>query len=130
MNSNYIFWPVLAQVLLTLIMFFVLGMRKAKAVKAGELNRQEAALDNITNQFEAPVLFFILCLVIYSINAVGLLAIILAWLFTLSRYVHAYVHIGSNHVPTRLRLFSIGCLVLIAMLVLVAWKLATGVVIA
>jgi hypothetical protein len=49
-------------------------------------------------------------------------------LFTLSRFAHAYVHIGANYVPMRLRLFLVGCLVLIAMLVLVAWELAAGVV--
>ena len=139
MNSSYIFWPVLAQIFLTLIMFIMLGVRKAKAVKAGEVNRKQAALNNrewtedvikvsnnIANQFEVPVLFYVLCLVLYNINAVGMLAIVLAWLFTLSRYAHAYVHIGSNYVPMRLRLFLLGCLVVIAMLILVAWILATG----
>jgi hypothetical protein len=141
MSSNHIFWPILAQVLLTLIMFIVLGMRKAKAVHAGKVDRKQAALDNrvwpddvvkvsnnIANQFEAPVLFYILCLVIYSIDAAGTVAIVLAWLFALSRCAHAYVHVGSNCVPMRLRLFLVGCLVLLAMLILVAWKLASGVV--
>jgi hypothetical protein len=141
MSSAYIFWPVLAQVLLTLIMFIVLGKRKAKAIQAGKVDRKQAALDNrvwpedvvkvsnnIANQFEAPVLFYILCLVIYSINAAGTVAIVLAWLFALSRYAHAYVHAGSNYVPMRLRFFMVGCLALIAMLILVAWKLASGVV--
>lgn len=139
MNSSYIFWPVLAQIFLTLAMFIILAVRKAKAVKAGNVDRQQAALDNsawpqdvvqvsnnIANQFQAPVLFYVLCLVIYSINAVGTVAIVLAWLFALSRYAHAYVHIGSNYVPMRLRMFLIGCLALIAMLILVALKLATG----
>jgi hypothetical protein len=139
MNSNHIIWPVLAQIFLTLIMFIILGVRKAKAVKAGEVNRQQAALNNqvwpqdvvkvsnnIANQFEAPVLFYVLCLVLYSINGVGIVAIGLAWLFTLSRFAHAYVHIGSNYVPMRLRLFLIGCFVLIAMLFHVAWKLAVA----
>jgi hypothetical protein len=138
MHSNYIFWPVLAQVFLTLLMFIMLGVRKARAVKAGEVNRQQAALNNqvwpqdvikvsnnIANQFEAPVLFYVLCLVLYSINAAGMAAIVLAWLFVLSRFAHAYVHIGSNYVPMRLRLFLFGCFVLIGMLVNVAWKLAT-----
>lgn len=136
MNSNYIFWPVLAQVFLTLIMFIVLGIRKARAVKAGEVNRQQSALNNrvwpesvikvsnnIANQFEAPVLFYVLCSVLYSIDAVGMVTIVLAWVFTLSRFAHAYVHIGSNYVPMRLRLFLLGCFVLIAMLIQVAWKL-------
>jgi hypothetical protein len=120
-------------------MLIILGMRKTKAVKAGEVNRQQAALNNrvwpedvvkvsnnIANQFEVPVLFYVLCLVFYSINAVNVLAVILAWLFVLSRFAHAYVHIGSNYVPMRLRLFLLGCFVLIAMLIQVAWKLATN----
>ncbi len=141
MNSNHIFWPVLAQIFLTLTMFITLGMRKVKAVKADEVNRQQAALNNrvwpedvvkvsnnIANQFEAPVLFYVLCLALYSMNAAGIAAITLAWLFTLSRYAHAFVHIGSNYVPMRFRLFMVGCLLLIAMFILVAWKLGTGVV--
>ncbi len=46
MNSSDVFWPVLAQIFLTLAMFIMLGVRKAKAVKAGKVNRQQAALDN------------------------------------------------------------------------------------
>lgn len=139
MNSTYILWPVLAQVLLTLMMFTVLGVRKAKAVKAGAIDREQTALNNrawtqdvvkvsnnIANQFEFPVLFYILCLMLYMTNTVDLTAIALAWAFTLSRYAHAYVHIGSNTVPLRLRLFLVGCLVLIAMFLLVAWKLTTS----
>ena len=138
MHSNHIFWPVLAQIFLTLVMFIMLGIKKAKAVKAGEVNRSETALNNrvwpeyvvkisnnIANQFEIPVLFYVLCLVLYSINAAGIVAIVLAWLFVLSRFAHAYVHIGSNYVPMRLRLFLFGCFVLIAMFVNTAWKLAT-----
>ena len=139
MNSSHIIWPVLAQILLTLIMLIMLGKRKSKAVKSDEVDRKQAALNNrvwpedvvkvsnnIANQFETPVLFYMLCLVLYSTNTEGLVAVVLAWLFTLSRFAHAYVHIGSNYVPMRLRLFLLGCLVLIAMLILVAWKLATG----
>jgi len=140
MNTNQIFWPVLAQIFLTLIMFIILGMRKAKAVKAGDVNRKQAALNNrvwpesvlkvgnnITNQFETPVLFYALCLMFYSINSVDVISIVLAWVFVMSRFTHAYVHLGSNYVPMRFKAFFFGCLVLIAMLVLVAWKLATGV---
>jgi hypothetical protein len=137
MSSNHIFWPVLAQVLLTLVMFIVLGARKAKAIKAGKVNREQAALDNrvwpenvvkvsnnIANQFEVPILFYILCVVLYSINAAGTVAIVLAWLFVASRYAHAWVHVGSNYVPVRMRLFMVGCVVLLSMLAVAASKLA------
>ena len=140
MNASHIFLPVLAQVFLTLIMFFVLGARRFKAAKAGTVNRRQALLDkqawpddvikvsnNITNQFETPVLFYVLCLVIYNANLAGMAAIALAWLYVASRYAHAYVHAGSNYVPARLGLFLFGCLVLLAMFVLVTWKLTVGV---
>lgn len=137
MSSSHIFWPVLAQVFLTLVMFIVLGARKAKAVKSGRVNRQQAALDNrvwpedvvkvsnnIANQFEVPILFYILCIVLYSINAAGIVEVALAWLFVVSRYAHAWVHVRSNYVPVRMRLFMVGCLVLLAMLAVAIWKLA------
>jgi hypothetical protein len=137
MSSSYIFWPVLAQVFLTLAMFILLGARKAKAVKAGKVNRQQAALDsrawpedvvkvsnNIANQFEVPVLFYVLCFVLYSVQAVGTTAVVLAWFFVVSRYAHAYVHVYSNYVPVRMRLFMVGCLVLLTMLAISIWKLA------
>jgi len=138
MSSSHIFWPVIAQVFLTLMMFIVLGARKAGAVKAGKVNRQQAALDkrawpenvvkvsnNIANQFEVPVLFYVLCLVLYSINAAGTVALVLAWLFVVSRYAHAFVHVGSNYVPVRMRLFMVGCVLLLAMLVVAVWKLVS-----
>tara|TARA_R110001592_G_scaffold213716_1_gene466532 strand:+ start:802 stop:1218 length:417 start_codon:yes stop_codon:yes gene_type:complete len=137
MSSSHIFWPVLAQVLLTLVLFIVLGARKAKAIKAGKVNREQAALDNrvwpeyvvkvsnnIANQFEVPILFYILCVVLYSINAAGTVAIVLAWLFVASRYAHAWVHVRSNYVPVRMRLFMVGCVVLLSMLAVAASKLA------
>ncbi|CAD5275787.1 conserved membrane hypothetical protein [Alteromonas sp. 38] len=137
MNSSHIFWPVLAQVFLTLVLFIILGARKAKVVKAGKVNRQQAALDNrvwpeevvkvsnnIANQFEVPILFYVLCVVLYSINAAGIVAVVLAYMFVVSRYAHAWVHVGSNYVPMRLRLFMVGCVVLLAMLGVAVWKLA------
>jgi len=137
MSSSHIFWPVLAQVFLTLVMFIVLGARKARTVKAGKVNRQQAALDNrvwpedvvkvsnnIANQFEVPILFYILCVVLYSVNAAGIVAVVLAWLFVVSRYAHAWIHVRSNYVPVRMLLFMVGCLVVLAMLVVAAWKLA------
>ncbi len=137
MSSTNIFWPVFAQVFLTLVMFIVLGARKAKAVQRGSVNRKDAALDNrvwpdevvkvsnnIANQFELPVLFYVLCFVIYLSGTAGTAEVVLAWLFAVSRYAHAYVHIGSNYVPNRFRLFVFGSIVLLAMLALVVWDMA------
>ena len=131
-----IFWPVLMQILLILLMYMLLGYRKAKAVKTGNVNLKATALDNkawppevvkvsnnIDNQFEIPMVFFVLCLLFFGIGQVDLLVLSLAWAYVISRYAHAYVHIGSNYVPLRMRIFAFGCLVLLTMAFVAAWKL-------
>ena len=138
MHPNHILWPVLAQVLLTLIMYVLLALRKAKVVKAGNFNRQAAALDNkawppdvvkvsnnIANQFESPVLFYVICLVLYSLNGVSVMVLALAWVFVLSRYVHAYVNVNTNYVPARFSVFLVSVAVLVMLVVIAAWELAT-----
>jgi hypothetical protein len=136
MNSKLILWPVLAQIFLILIIYAVLGARKAKAVKSGSVNLKATALDNkawpddvlkvsnnIDNQFEVPIVFFVLCLLFYGIGQVDILLVSLAWAYVISRYAHAYVHVRSNYVPLRMRIFTVGCLILLIMTLIAVWKL-------
>lgn len=128
-DQTQIFWPMLVQIALTVFVFFILAARKAEAVKSGEENRDKAALDNkawnenvvkasnnIDNQFQTPVLFYILSLLLYHLEAVTIFSLSLAWAYAVSRYVHAYIHLGSNYVPNRLRVFLFGFVMLILML--------------
>jgi len=131
MNLTSIFIPLLIQITLTLVMFILLGIRKTKAIKAGGVDRKAAALDNsawpeavvkvsnnIANQFQTPVLFYVLCITFQVTNNVSTLVLALAWIYCISRLVHAYVHIGSNFIPARLRAFMIGALTLLVMTVI------------
>ena len=128
MNLTSIFLPVLIQVLLTLIMFLILGARKSKAIKAGGVDRQKAALNNsawpedvvkvsnnIANQFQMPNLFYVLCIFFYTTNTVNTAVLVIAWLYVLTRIIHAYIHISSNYVPARYRAFLISAICLIVM---------------
>jgi len=137
MNANLIFWPVLAQILLTIAMYALLGARKRRAIEAGGVDRQQTALDNrawpadvvkvsnnIANQFEGPVLFYVLAFVLYAIDAVDVIALTLAWIYVASRYVHAYIHVGSNYVPARFSAFLFGMLMLMGLLMVAAVRLA------
>lgn len=138
-SSNYIFLPLLVQVLLTLALFIYLAIAKSRSVKQGtvDLNRRALHSDawpesvqqinnNIRNQFEVPVLFYVLVIVLYVLQSVSLLTLVLAWLFAISRLLHAYIHIGSNYVPYRRSVFTIGCLLLIAMLVQATYAVVTS----
>lgn len=126
MDRNLIFLPMLAQVFLVMVVYIKLAVRKAAARK--EINPAETALNpkawpddvvkvsnNVGNQFELPVLYYVVCMVMWGADGVTTITLTLAWLFVISRAIHAWVHTGSNHVPTRLRMFMIGFLVLLIM---------------
>jgi hypothetical protein len=134
MPARLILYPVLVQVLLTMAVYVLLNMAKRKAVGRGEVDEARRALDedawpdsvrkinnNIRNQFEVPVLFYVLALTLVAINAVNIVALVLAWLFVLSRIAHVYIHVGSNYVPVRRRVFMAGCIAIVALAVDVAW---------
>jgi len=126
MNQNLIFLPVLAHVVLTILLYIRLGVEKSKAIKAGKVDRKVAALhndawpdnvlkvsNNIHNQFETPILFYVTSILLYLMNAIGFVVFSLALIYTISRYTHAYIHTGSNYVPWRLNAFLVGLVILL-----------------
>ena len=128
MNSKLIFWPVLVQISITVAGFMLLGIRKLRAVKSGAVDMEKTALDNdawpeyvqkvsnnIRNQFQVPVLFYVLCFMFYSLDAVTFAVLSLAWAFVVSRIIHAYIHMSSNYVPARFRAFTIGFVIMVLM---------------
>lgn len=135
MNPNLIFFPVLIQVVLTLFVFIRLGQVKEQAVKRGEVDQTRRALhddawpdyvlkvnNNIRNQFETPVLFYVLVIGLWSLDAASITAQLLALAYALLRLAHASVHLGSNIVKVRKRVFqaSIVALLLLSGLLLLA----------
>ena len=120
MNQTAIFWPMLAQVLLVYIVYVVMGARRFGAVRSGAAKTSQfrnrgtepegsaTAANNLANQFELPVLFYVLCLALYATAGVSFLALILMWLFVISRYVHAFVHVTANRVMQRSQVFMFG----------------------
>jgi hypothetical protein len=41
-----------------------------------------------------------------------------------SRSAHTWIHLTSNYIPNRRRLFTVGWWILLAMMLLVVWQLA------
>ncbi len=125
MNQTTIFWPMLAHVLLIYIVYGVLGRRRHGAVKSGEAKAGQykarstepassvTVAANLINQFELPVLFYVLCLTLHETNGVNYLTLALMWIFVASRYVHAWIHLTSNNLPMRSRSFFVGAVVIL-----------------
>jgi len=128
MSARAILYPVVLQILLTIAVYVKLNMAKRQAVRDGTVDEARRALDedawpdsvrkvnnNIRNQFEVPVLFYVLALMLFALNRVDSFALVLSWLFVTSRVAHAYVHTGSNYVPLRRRVFMAGCALIVAL---------------
>ncbi len=136
MNRNLIFAPVLVQVLLTLTVYTLLAYAKARAIKLGQVNMARRALhddawpenvmkinNNIRNQFEVPVVFYAASFALWALDAVGIAALVAAWLFAASRIVHAYSHIVPNYVPVRVKVFTFGWAMVMVMTLIAVWDL-------
>lgn len=108
MSNHFIIFPIIVQVVLTFSLYFLLAVRKNRAVETGRVDESRRALFDdawpatvvavnncIRNQFEVPVLFYVLTILLYSLDDVSLLSLVIAWAFVVTRVAHAYVHVGS-----------------------------------
>ena len=131
-----IFWPLMLQVVLTLAIYPVLMTRRQGAARAAgivfdrlangldESERSRIAGRHLANQYELPVLFYVACLALYATNGASWLAVALAWVFVLSRIVHAAIHLGPNIVPLRGAAFAVGMLTVFALFIMLAVHVA------
>lgn len=132
MNQTAIFWPMMAHVLLVFIIYAMLGLRRKAAVTSGSAKVSQFRENQVeppqslfvrnalANQFELPVLFHIVCLALYATGGATLVAVVLAWLFAVSRYVHTFIHVTSNRVRFRQPAFVAGFVIVLVMWVLLA----------
>lgn len=135
MSIQSVLLPVFAYVLLVLIVLIVLGARRGRAVGAGEVGkdaslREDAwpnyvtqASNNFRNQFEVPVLFLALVAFALITRKADLLFVILSWVFVILRYVHAFIHLTSNGMKTRLSSYFFGVFVLMIMWIIFAMQI-------
>ena len=127
MEATAIFWPMIAHVALVYGVYALMALRRKRAVESGSAkvsqfreNRDEPAeslfvRNNLANQFELPVLFHLCCLALYASGGVGMVVVMLAWVFVASRYVHAAIHVTTNRIRHRQPAFIAGFLSLGAM---------------
>ena len=121
----------LAQISLTILMYLRLAVVKRKEIAAGNVDLKKVALhgqywpdsviqvnNNLRNQFETPVLFYVLCLMLMGLGAVDVSVMGTALVYVVSRYGHAFVHATSNIVKYRLPLFSLGVVAIIGLIAL------------
>src|SRR4051812_20995855 len=119
---------VFVQVALTFGLMLWMLTARTGSIKRGDVKIRDIALGQsgwtedatkvgncVRNQFELPVLFYVLVALALILRKADLIFAVLAWLFVLARLVHAYIHTTSNHVPTRAQAFFVGAIILMIM---------------
>jgi hypothetical protein len=120
--------PLFVEVILTFLLLFWLGPLRTRDFASGLVRPQDIALrepkwpqrtmqvaNAFANQFELPVLFYVLTILAYVTHLAGVVFVVLAWVFVLFRCLHACVHVTSNVVRLRGALFIVSALVLAIM---------------
>jgi hypothetical protein len=128
MSIQMILAPLFVQVVLTFVVGFWLARLGVSTLRRGEVKPQDIALrepnwprhmlqvrNSYQNQLELPVLFYVLTILAIVTRQADLLFVVMAWIFVLSRLVHAYIHVTSNDLRLRGPWFGVGAFTLAIM---------------
>ena len=139
MSVPTILAPLFVQVLLTLALMLGMMVFRGKALKGGETRlesiamrepnwpRQAALFANcFGNQFELPVLFYVLTILSMMTRHADLLFVLLAWVFVALRVLQALVHVTINDVRFRGGFYGAGAIVLLVMWLIFIVKIMLG----
>ena len=119
-------YPAFAVMALTFFCMIRLGMLRFAAVRSGEVDpkffilfrgyeepdKLAAYSRHVSNLFEAPLLFYVIILTAFVTGLSGPWVLGLAWAYVALRFMHTYVHLTTNVVLTRFRIFAISMLTL------------------
>ncbi len=139
-EHRLILWPMAVLAALT---FFVLslmpmfrvgdtmaGRTQANDFKYGESDKvpEKTRLynRNYMNLLELPVLFYVVCGILYMTDTLTRLELYLAWGFVAFRALHTVMHLTANWVLGRMALFGGSVVCVMAMWLITFWNLAVA----
>jgi hypothetical protein len=138
MSIQFQLLPLFLQVILTLLVLYTLAGRRFVAVRGGQLtgpvslrepnwpDRTRQAEYNYQNQFELPVLFYVLTILAIYTHHADLLFVLLSWVFVALRALHAGVHLTSNRLVLRGPFFIASAIVLSVMWIIFMIRIMLG----
>lgn len=140
MRQHLILYPLLAQVLLTGLvwcrMYYTrIRLMRQRAIAPQDLARNGRAQqllaevagpsENLVNLFEIPVLFYTAVVLIYVTALTSQITLMLASLFVALRWIHSLVHITYNQVMHRFIAYFVSTLVLWVLWLVLGYELLT-----
>ena len=139
MSFQAILLPLFVQVALTFALLFWMAFSRIGAIKRKEAKMADVALGQLNwpprvqqisnsyhSQFQLPVLFYVLTVLAIITRHADFVFVVMAWRFVLTRFLHVYIHTGSNFVRHRFNAFALGAFILLAMWVIFAVRILLG----
>jgi hypothetical protein len=136
MSVQWVLLPVFVLVGLTFFLLLGMATSRGKALKGKETSLNDVAAGKanwpagaaqfgncFSNQFEIPVLFYILIALALPLRHADLVIVLLSWVFVVLRFIHAGIFVTSNNVRQRGLTWFAGVLVLMAMWLYFALKI-------
>ncbi|MCI0468236.1 MAG: MAPEG family protein [Beijerinckiaceae bacterium] len=136
MSIQAVLLPLFVQVCLTYFLGFWLARLRWGLVLRKEVRWQDIALrqkpwpgrteqigHSFQNQFEMPVLFYLLIVLAILTGKADYVFVAMEWLFAAARIAHAYIHTTSNYVPLRGQFYIGGVIILFLMWVYFAIRI-------
>ena len=130
MRSELLIYPLLAHIIWVVFLYALLTICRAPAVwniGSGKINdntwkRFETKVSaNLSNQFEWPIFFYVICVLFMSSDqSISSLAIVASWVFVCGRLLHSGVQILTDNIRLRGAVFTINFLAVVLMWLLYA----------
>ncbi len=137
MSLQGVLSPLFVEVILTFALMLLMGKLRNDDYRSGAVKPQDIALrepkwparttqvaHSFSNQFELPVLFYVLTILEWVTRHAGYAFVVLAWIFVI--YRQAYIHVTSNRVRRRGAFYIVGAAVLMVMWGLYIVEVLTG----
>lgn len=128
MPVQFVLLPLFVEVLLTFGVMFGMMYFRTTTLRSGETRFEDISLREpnwprratqfgyaFANQFELPVLFYVLTILVIITHHADLLFVLLARIFVLMRVLQAVVHVTNNNVRMRGAYYGVGALILFIM---------------
>jgi len=136
MSVQMVLLPVFVQAGLVFALLLGMASARTRSLQSGETKIRDIALRQpnwpvratqiancYSNQFEIPVLFYVLIALALPLRHADLVIVMLSWVFVVTRFAHAGIFVTSNDVRTRSLAWFAGVLVVFAMWVYFALKI-------
>ena len=140
MKTLAIFFPVLVLAAWTFIVLSVIPFVRVRSALRREITADDfrfgesAAVPsyvtipnrNYMNLLELPVLFYVVCVLLYVTAGASTVAVAVAWAYVALRLVHSAIHLSYNRVVHRLAVFALSNVALGLLWIMAALHIARG----